>query len=114
MVIERSTTSKGESQMAPRERAKIIGKKPDPDDPAEEHDDPAEEHIGQRKRPESGRFRLLVDQQIKASFVTSEDAEKAGLAIKEKFPIVRVTVYDSAEAVTRALELTNETSGSAD
>src|SRR5262249_47020488 len=99
MVIERSTTSKGESQMAPREQAKIIVKKPDPDDPAEEH-------IGQRKRPESGRFRLLVDQQTKASFVTSEDAEKAGLAIKKKFPIVRVTVYDSAEAVTRALELT--------
>jgi hypothetical protein len=93
--------------MAARERAQIILKKSDPGDLAEEH-------IGQRKRPETGRFRLQVDKQTKASFVTSEDAEKAGLAIKKKFPIVQVTVYDSADAVTRALELSNETSGSVD
>ena len=93
--------------MAPRERAKIIIKKSYPDNPAVEH-------IGQLKRPESGRFRLLVDRQTKASFMTSEDAEKAGLAIKKKFPIVQVTLYDSAEAVTRALELSNETSGLVD
>lgn len=93
--------------MAARERAQIMLKKSDPDDPAVEH-------IGQRKRPETGRFRLQVDKQTKASFVTSEDAEKAGLAIKKKFPIVQVTVYDSADAVTRALELSNETSGSVD
>ena len=93
--------------MATRERAKIIVKKSDPDDPVEEA-------IGQRKRPETGRYRLQVDRQTKASFMTSEDAEKAGLAIKKKFPIVQVTVYDSADSVTRALELSKETSGSAD
>ena len=93
--------------MAPRERAKIIVKKSDPDDPMEEP-------IGQRKRPEAGRFRLQVDRQTKASFMTSEDAEKAGLAIKKKFPIVQVTVYDSTDSVTRALELSNETSESVD
>jgi hypothetical protein len=93
--------------MAPRERAKIIVKKSEPDEPVEED-------LGQRKRPENGRFRLQVDRQTKASFVTSEEAEKAGLAIKKKFPIVQVTVYDSTDAVTRALELSNETNGSAD
>ncbi len=93
--------------MATRERAKIIVKKSEPDDAVDED-------IGQRKRPETGRYRLQVDRQTKASFATSDDAEKAGLAIKKKFPIVQVTVYDSAEAVTRALELSKETNGSLD
>ena len=84
--------------MAPRERAKIIVKKLDAEDPAEEH-------LGQRKRPESGRFRLQVDRQTKASFATSADAEKAGLAIKKQFPIVQVSVYDSQEAVSTLIEL---------
>lgn len=90
--------------MAPRERAKIIVKKP-------EAEDPAEESIGQRKRPETGRFRLQVDRQTKASFGTADDAEKAGLAIKKQFPVVQVTVYDSEEAVSRVIELSKETSG---
>jgi hypothetical protein len=88
--------------MAPRERTKIIVKKSDPDDSAEEN-------VGQPKRPETGRFRLQVDRQTKAFFATSDDADKAGLAIKKQFPIVQVTVYDSAEAVTRTIELANET-----
>jgi hypothetical protein len=90
--------------MATRERAKIIVKKSDPDEPVEEH-------IGQHKRPEDGRYRLQVDRQTKASFATYDDAEEAGLAIKKQFPIVRVTVYDAAEAVSRVIELSNETSG---
>ena len=93
--------------MAQRTRAKITVRKSEPDDPA---DEPVE----QRSGPETGRFRLQVDRQTKASFATSDDAEKAGLAIKKKFPIVQVAVYDSAEAVTRALELSNETNGSAE
>ena len=93
--------------MAPRTRAKITVKKSEPEDPADEP-------IEQPQRPESGRFRLQVDRQTKASYATSDDAEKAGLAIKKKFPIVQVAVYDATEAVTRALELSNETSGSAD
>ena len=93
--------------MARASERKIIVKKSEPDEPADED-------IGQRKRPETGRFRLQVDRQTKASFATSDDAERAGLAIKKKFPIVQVTVYDSADSVTRALELSNETSGSAD
>ncbi len=90
--------------MATRERAKITVKKSAPD----EH---AEEHIEQPKRPENDRFRLQVDRQTKASYATYDDAEEAGLAIKKQFPIVRVTVYDAAEAVSRVIELSNETSG---
>ena len=90
--------------MTTRERAKIVVKKSDPDDAAQEH-------IGQRKRPESGRFRLQVDRQTKSSFPTYDDAEQAGLAIKKEFAIVQVTVYDSLEAVSRVIELSKETSG---
>jgi len=90
--------------MPTRERAKITVKKSD-------LDEPAEEHAGQRKRPEGGRFRLQVDRQTKASYATYDDAEEAGLAIKKGFPLVQVTVYDATEAVSRRIELSNETSG---
>jgi hypothetical protein len=90
--------------MAPRERAKIIVKKP-------EADEPAEEHMDQRQQRETGRFRLQVDRQTKASFGTSADAERAGLAIKKRFPIVQVSVYDSEEAVSKLVELSNEKTG---
>jgi hypothetical protein len=90
--------------MATRERAKIVVKKSEPDEATEEQ-------IEQRKRPDKGRFRLQVDRQTKASFMTSDDAEKAGLAIKKQFPIVQVTVYDSAEAVSKVIDLATETSG---
>jgi len=92
--------------MATRERAKITVKKSEPDDLADER-------IVQPKRPDNGRYRLQVDRQTKASFATSDDAEKAGLAIKKQFPVVKVAVYDSAEAVSRVIELSNETNGSA-
>jgi hypothetical protein len=90
--------------MASRPRAKIIVRQSDGDDPVEQ---PA----GQTSRPEIGRFRLQVDRQTKASFATSDDAEKAGLAIKKQFPVVQVAVFDSEEAVRKVIELSNETSG---
>ena len=90
--------------MATRERAKITVRKSDADESVEEN-------IGQRKRPESGRYRLQVDRQTKASFATYNDAEEAGLAIKKDFPIVQVTVYDAEEAVTNVIELSNQPSG---
>ena len=93
--------------MATRPRAKIIVKQSHADDPVEQL---AEQHVGQGSRPETGRFRLQVDRQTKASFATSDDAEKAGLAIKKQFPVVQVAVYDSEEAVRRIIELSNETS----
>ena len=88
--------------MATRERAKITVKKSDPDEPAAEQ-------MEQRKRPESGRYRLQVDRQTKASYANYDDAEAAGLAIKKGFPIVQVSVYDSAEAVSKIIDLSGET-----
>jgi hypothetical protein len=46
--------------------------------------------FGQCKPPEHGRFRLQVDRQTKASYLTREAAEEAGLAIKRGFPILHV------------------------
>jgi len=90
--------------MATRERAKIIVKKSDPEDAAEDN-------MGQRKRPESGRFRLQVDRQTKSFYAAYDDAEEAGLAIKKQFPIVQVSVYDADEAVSKLIELSKETNG---
>jgi hypothetical protein len=85
-------------QVAARERTKSP-----PISPAEA--EPAAEFFTQRKRPESGRFRLLVDRQLKGSYATSEAAEAAGLAIKEGYPIVQVTVYDAVDGINKAIEL---------
>jgi hypothetical protein len=67
--------------------------------------EPAPELFTQRKRPETGRFRLLVDRQLKGSYSTSEAAEVAGLAIKEGYPIVQVAVYDAVDGINKAIEL---------
>jgi hypothetical protein len=67
--------------------------------------EPAAELFTQRKRPEAGRFRLLVDRQLKGSYTTSEAAEVAGLAIKEGYPIVQVAVYDAVDGINKAIEL---------
>lgn len=66
---------------------------------------PAPEYLGQRQRPESGRFRLQVDRQTKASYANYDDAEGAGLAIKKGYPVVQVSVYDATDAVNRIIEL---------
>jgi hypothetical protein len=56
-----------------------------------------EEVLSQRKRPERGRFLLQVDGQTKGSYTTSEAAKAAALVIKKKYPIVKVSVYDSVD-----------------
>ena len=56
-----------------------------------------EEKFSQRKRPEVERFVLQVDWQTKGSYPTAETAFAAGLAIKNDFPLLHVTVYDSVE-----------------
>ena len=56
-----------------------------------------EEVFSQSKRPERGRYLLQVDRQTKNSYTTSEAAQSAALAIKTKYPIVQVSVYDSVE-----------------
>jgi hypothetical protein len=69
------------------------------------HEDPAPEFFGQRKRPEAGQFRLEVDRQTKASYMTRETAEEAGLAIKKTYPLLQVVVHDAVEGVRKTLEL---------
>jgi hypothetical protein len=66
--------------------------------------EPAPELFTQRKRPESGRFRLLVDRQLKGSYSTAEAAETAGQAIKDGYPIVQVAVYDAVDGVNKAID----------
>jgi len=79
-------------------RSKTLTKSPEPEEPAQET-------VSQRRRPEAGQFLLQVDRQTKASFVTLEAAEKAGLVIKKNFPVVRVSVYDSITGANKILEL---------
>jgi hypothetical protein len=77
-----------------------------------EAEEPAPEMVQevflQSKRPEIGRFLLQVDRQTKRSYATAEAAETAGMVIKKKYPIVRVSVYDSLETANTILELPAE------
>ena len=84
--------------MVTRPRTKITSNRSD-------QEELAQEHVGQRTLPESGRYRLQVDRQTKASYATYDDAETAGLAIKKGFPLVKVTVYDATDAVSKIVEL---------
>jgi hypothetical protein len=57
------------------------------------------------KRPDSGRFRLQVDRQMKAAYSSYEAAEAAGMTIKKAYPFLLVAVYDGVENVSKVLEL---------
>jgi hypothetical protein len=76
---------------------------PDTDEPAP----PPQQQppIGQGKRPEIGQFRLQVDRQTKASYLTHEAAATAGLVIKQAHPIVLVAVYDVGEGINTIIDL---------
>jgi hypothetical protein len=71
--------------------------------------DDSEAEIGevssQRKRPERGRYLLLVDRQTKNSYTTPEAAQTAALAIKKAHPIVQVSVYDGVDNTHMIVEL---------
>lgn len=69
-------------------------------------DEPAEQAMGQRKRPEAGRFLLQVDRQTKRSYQTAEAAAEAGLLIKKGHPLVQVGIYDSVDCVNTIIEAT--------
>jgi hypothetical protein len=84
--------------MVTRPRTKTPVSRPD-------QEEPAPEHLGQRKRPEVGRFRLQVDRQTKSSYGTYDDAEVAGRAVKKGYPSVQVTIYDATESVSKTIEL---------
>ena len=81
-----------------RRESKTMTLTPDPEEPVEDA-------VTQRRRPDSGRFRLQVDRQTKESYATYEAAEAAGLAIKKAYPILHVAVYDSVDGVTKTIEL---------
>jgi hypothetical protein len=74
---------------------------PDIEGPAPQQPPP----VGQGKRPEVGQFRLQVDRQTKASYLTHEAAVSAGLIIKQAHPIVMVGVYDVAECKNTIIDL---------
>jgi hypothetical protein len=59
----------------------------------------------QRKKAESGQFRLQVDRQTKRSFATFEAAEQAGMAIKKSYPLLQVAVHDPKESVHKIIEV---------
>jgi hypothetical protein len=76
-------------------------KMPAKDDTANE----AEEVFSQRKRPEVGRYLLQVDRQTKGSYKTSESAQTAAIEIKTRYPIVKVSIYDSVDNLHTVVEL---------
>jgi hypothetical protein len=84
--------------MASRPEIKAVTRKP-------EADEAALAPPSQLARPEAGPYRLQVDRQTKAFYVTQEAAEAAGLAIKQGHPIVRVSIYNSAEGLNKIIEL---------
>jgi hypothetical protein len=51
-------------------------------------------------RPTQERYLLQVDRQTKRSFADIAEATKAGEAVKKAFPMVMVSVYDTAESVS--------------
>jgi hypothetical protein len=58
---------------------------------------PAVEKQKSQGRPVDERFLLRVDGQTKRSFSNKEPAITAGSAIKKAFPIVMVTIEDTAD-----------------
>ncbi len=63
------------------------------------------EHQSQKKRPESGRYRLQVDRQTKSTHTTFEAAEAQGMIIKKRFSQVQVAIYDTNASTNTILEL---------
>jgi hypothetical protein len=59
----------------------------------------------QTAKKEVGNYRLQVDRQTKAFYMTEEAAETAGLVIKKGHPVVQVSIYNSAEGINKIIEL---------
>ena len=54
-------------------------------------------------RPTQERYLLQVDRQTKRSFADVEEAAKAGQAVKKAYPMVMVSIYDTAESQSTAI-----------
>ena len=48
------------------------------------------------QQPDTERYQLQIDRQTKRSFKTPEAARSAALEIKSRFPVLQVSIYDSA------------------
>jgi len=70
--------------------------------PAEEA---AQEAPNQKAKKEIGNYRLQVDRQTKAFYLTEAAADAAGLIITKGHPVVQVSIYNSAEGVNKIIEL---------
>jgi hypothetical protein len=70
-----------------------------------EPEDTTQEAPNQKVKKEAGNYRLQVDRQTKAFYMTEEAAETAGLIIKKGHPVVQVSIYNSAEGVNKIIEL---------
>ena len=51
-------------------------------------------------RPKQERYLLQVDRQTKRSFADVAEAQKAGETVKKAYPLVMVSIYDTAESVS--------------
>ena len=72
----------------------------------DDSEETTEEAFSQRKRPERSRFLLQVDRQTKGSYTSSEAAQAAALVIKNKYPILQVSVYDRVDNTNSLVEAT--------
>ena len=50
-----------------------------------------------QKASQLRRYRLQVDRQLKHTYDDKDAALKAGRAIKDKFPVVQVAIYDAQD-----------------
>ena len=56
-------------------------------------------------RPLEGHV-LLVDGKFKTQFQTAHDAMAAGIKLKERYPVVRVQIYDAVQRSYAPVDLT--------
>ena len=54
--------------------------------------------------PNAG-FALIVDNQPKAEFKTHDQALKAGIDLKQRFPMLQVKIYDAENRRSESIEL---------
>ncbi len=50
-------------------------------------------------------FALTVDGKIKQEYASMDEAMKVGLALKTKFPVIQVTIYDATAKTRMPVEL---------
>lgn len=56
------------------------------------------------QQPLVERFHVAVDRQLKSGHATYEAAEESALAVKRRYPLLQVTVYDAEEQRHTAIE----------